>query len=306
MARATTAQIRLRGADLVRALHAAAAFTHADKKSHRHCINLRTVGQDDTMSLVVGGGSPTRVLVASAGKATGDQLAVDLTPGAAAAIVKLFAGSDEVALKHDGKVLAVTAQDQLFDNQRIEVRTLPIDPKADAVRIASTAIVTAENPESGDVALTPDDAVTIAKAAKALGVGYTVEAVQLGDVTGVSVLIGSSAVAYVRGRLVEGQYLPALFETMGDEHAPRDGSPWYADHIHLGHVLDGVAPLSVVKPGEVAGDAPEGQQEADVEPAAAEDTGVDLDDVEADTDLPERPVSLAVVLADDDTVDGAA
>lgn len=302
MARATTTQIRLRGADLVRALHAAAAFTYADKKSHRHCINLRTVGQDDTMSLVVGGGSPTRVLVASAGKATGDQLAVDLTPGAAAVIVKLFAGSDDVALKHDGKVLAVTAQDQLFDNQRIEVRTLPIDPKADAVRIASTAIVTAKNPESGDIALTPDDAVTIAKAAKALGVGYTVEAVQLGDVTGVSVLIGSSAVAYVRGRLVEGQYLPALFETMGDEHAPVDGSPWYADHIHLGHILDGVAPLHAVKTTE------DGMP--DVEAVDGDDAGVDLDD-EVEIELPdlslvERPVSLAAVLADDDTVDGAA
>lgn len=293
MARAATTQIRLRGADLVRALHAAAAFTHADKKSHRHCINLRTIGTDDQMRLLVAGGSPVRVLVASTGLVTGDDLALDLTPGAAAVIVKLFAGSDDVALKHDGKVLAVAAQDQLFDNQRIEVRTLPIDQKADSLRIAALAAVLGE---WTDVPrhLSADMAGAIAKAAKALGVGPTIDSVGYNDVTGARIRFGSGAVAYCRAGEAPAE-LSDAWNDLFDVAAPADESPWYADHIHLGHILDGVAPLHAVKDPDTTD-----------EPVEAEDTGVDLADVEADTALPERPVSLASVLADDDTAAGDA
>lgn len=294
MARATTAQIRLRGADLVRALHAAAAFTHADKKSHRHCINLRTITpRPDEMRLLVAGGSPVRVLVASAGLVTGDDLALDLTPAAAAVIVKLFAGSDDVALKFDGKVLAVTAQDQLFDNQRIEIRTLPIDQRADSVRVAALAAILTDLPEA-PMHLSADLAAAIAKASKALGVGPTIDGVNLNGVDGARIRFGSAAVAFCRASEATA-LLSEAWNDMFDVAAPEDGSPWYADHIHLGHVLDGVAPLHAVKDT----DAPASDDEPGEE---SEDTGVDLADIETDVE----PPSLASVLADDTETGDAA
>lgn len=313
MPRAVTQAARVRAYGLTHALIAAAAFADADKKSHRHrlCLAISTTDDVDDKPgepyLLVSAGGPTRVIAVNAGKALGaDELRCDLSPAAAALIVKVFGASDgDVQLKYDGTRLTVAATDALFDNQKIEVRTLSFDKRADAPRIFATALELAEYDELLRVAITSDATVVVGKAAKALGAAPVIVPVTYHEVPAVAVRIGGQAVAFLRAATVTPDVAP-VWRQLAAADLPEDGDAWYSDHIHLGHVLDGVAPLSVVKPGEVAGDVPEGQQEADVEPAVAEDTGVDLADVEADAALPERPVSLASVLADDDTVAGDA
>lgn len=242
MPRTASPQARVKGSDLVRALHAAAAFTHADKKSHRHRIHLATAPVEDAQVLLVAGGSPTRVLVANAGTVTGDELRLDLTPAAAALIVRLFTGAGDVALKHDGKTLTVTAQDALFDNQRIEVRTPRTDPRSDAIRIAATAINLVDEAVEY-VAISHDNTAAIAKAAKALGIGPMLTAVGYHDSLGVRVTFGKAAIGYLRAT----PSVSALnyWDEATAVGLPAVGSPWYSDHITLGHILDGVAPLNV-------------------------------------------------------------
>ena len=262
MPRTASSQTRVKGSDLVRALHAAAAFTHADKKSHRHRIHLATAPVDDAQVLLVAGGSPTRVLVANVGAATGDELRLDLTPAAAGLIVKLFTGAGDVALKHDGKTLTVIASDALFDNQRIEVRTPRIDPRSDAVRIAATAVNLVDE-QIEYVAISHDNTAAIAKAAKALGLGPMLTPVGYHDSHGVRVTFGKAAIGYVRATPAVSALSYWDAATAGG--LPAIGSPWYADHITLGHILDGVPPLNVTS---LTGNDLDGD---------AADEGVDLD-----------------------------
>lgn len=265
MARAICNQIRVNGNDLVHALQAAAAFTHADKKSHRHRLNLTTVTVDDHQVLLVSGGSPTRALAVNAGEAVGNDLSVDLSPAAAALIVKVFNGSGDVTLKDTGKILAVTAQDQLFDNQRIEVRTLPVDQRADSLRIVAIAINLATESEPY-VAVSHDTAVAIAKAAKVIGNSPMLIPVGYHDSLGVRVTFGKAAIGYARASAA----LSALnyWDAATEESQPLADSPWYADHITLGHILDGVAPLKAP-----LSTVPDNDTEDEDEP----DDGVDLD-----------------------------
>lgn len=243
MARTNTQQVRVSASSLCRALRAAAAFADADKKSHRHRINLRAVNmgtQDEPkMTLVVGAGGPMRVIVVSAGSLDkyDEDFAVDVSVRGAARIVQMFAQTDGVTLKTDGKTLTVAATDAMFDNQELKVIALKPEQRSDALLIAgrlhsrSTTFASSENPISGS------DMACIAAASKAIGVGVEIEDIELGDSGGIRIRIGG-AVAYVRtsGAVTSLAAGWATALTVDVEEA------WQAEHIQVGHILDGALP----------------------------------------------------------------
>lgn len=249
MARTATQQVRTNADTLCRALRAAAAFTDADKKSHRHRINLRTTTWTDDVdeqepaeksALIIAAGGPTRVIAINAGDLTTvDPFSVDISPRAAATIVKLFAAADGVDLKTDGKTLTVTATDALFDNHKLEVKQMQPSTRADAVDIAARIqLIGWEVPDAHAVAVTSETAACISVAAKALGAGVTTEEITIVGVHGVFVKFGAAAVAWARGNQINagiiGHWSGILADDISDE--------WAADTITLQHLLDGAVP----------------------------------------------------------------
>lgn len=290
MARTTTTQqVRVDADTLCRALRAAAAFCDADKKSHRYRINLRKVGwaelddagdtETDRAHLVVAAGGPTRVIVVNGGDldvARGMGFSADISPRAAATIVKLFAAADGVDLKTDGKTLTVTATDALFDNHRLEVKQLQISTRADSVDIAWRIHVTGVDDDLPHaVAVTADTSACFAAAAKALGAGIIVEPVSVRQVLGVRARFGSTAVAWTRAHQVGAglaqKWEGILYGDIGDE--------WTTDDVTLQHLLDGALP----RPGDTV--------TASNDPADA--TGpIDLDALAEDDDASEPGLTV--------------
>ena len=260
MARTVTQQVRTNADTLCRALRAAAAFTDADKKSHRHRINLRVVTwadlvddpdgvrvETDRQHLVVAAGGPTKVIAALAGDLTagnlprGDEFTADISPRAAATIVRLFAQAAGVDLKTDGKTLTVTATDTLFDNHRLEVKLLQPSTRADSLDIAWRIRMTGTDDEfdlPDAVAVTADTAACIAAAAKALGAGVTIEPVTFGKVLGVQARFGGAAVAWTRAHQVSSG-LSGAWEGILDGTITGE---WAAPDVTLQHLLDGAVP----------------------------------------------------------------
>lgn len=266
MARTITTQVRAEAASLCRSLRAAAAFADADKKSHRHVLNLRTAELDPVKGapndhLLVGGGNALRAIVVDAGKIDGrEALSVDITPKSAALIVALFAKAQGLELKTNGKTLTVTSVDSLFDNQRIEVRIVPASKRADAVLVAQRMHALADVQPSSRHRMSASDLAAVAAASKALSAPMNLDDLEYGSGSslGLRVRMGV-AVAYLRARDEAG----ALGDTFRQalDHAVED--QWTQDHVNLGDVLDGVVPtLGTVKP------VPE-------QPTQAEQTAVD-------------------------------
>jgi len=254
MARTPTQQVRVRAYDLTRALRAAAAFTDANKKSHRHRICLRTSSwlQDvdgkptNKAALIAGAGGPLRVINVMAGDLKEfDFFRVDITPGAAALIVKLFSQAGEVELKSDGKTLAVTSTDQLFDNRRIEVRALKPEDRSDSVVIAQRlSTIWEESPTH--LSVSHEASVAIAAAAKALGSNADTNGCLIGGQAGVEILFGHAAVGYSRA-YPAASYSAAWESTLRVNLDPA----WDDEHVHLQHYLDGALPrrsVTIVPP----------------------------------------------------------
>lgn len=141
MPRVKTEQVRVRAYELTRALRAAAAFTDANKKSHRHRICLRTTTwTDDAITtptddivgeksaLVAAAGGPLRVLAVMAGEVkTLDEFAIDITPGAAALIVKLFSQAGEVELSPAWGAILDTGVDDEWRGDLVTLQHLLLD-----------------------------------------------------------------------------------------------------------------------------------------------------------------------------------
>lgn len=266
MARTSTQQVRVSADTLCRALKAAAAFCDSDKKSHRHRINLRaTTWTDDfdaenpaeKSALIVAAGGPTRVIAVNAGDLTTiDDFIADISPRAAALIVKVFGQADGVDLKTDGKILTITANDALFDNHKLEVKQLQISTRADSVDIASRIHLTgldeaADFPDA--VAITAETSACVAVAAKALGASVTSEPVSINLVLGVRVKFGGIAVAWTRAN----QISTGVTRTWEGVLAGDVSDEWASDDITLQHLLDGALP----RPGDAlkaVDDVPDG------------------------------------------------
>jgi hypothetical protein len=283
MPRLKTEQVRVSAYTLTRALRAAAAFTDANKKSHRHRICLRTTtwtddskinldGEQETSersSLIAAAGGPLRVITVLAGDVKElDDFAIDITPGAAALIVKLFSAAGEVELKHDGKTLTVTATDTLFDNRRIEVRALKPEARSDALLIAQRLTSLTGLPDWQPVSITHEASVAVAAAAKALGAPVFVQPIFHGNAAGAELQYASIAVGYTRAHLTGVELSPAwgaILDTGVDDE-------WRGDLVTLQHLLDGALPRRVVT--IVPGGAPD---EPDSEP-------IDLDNLDTGDD----------------------
>ncbi len=289
MPRMKTEQVRVTAYTLTRALRAAAAFTDANKKSHRHRICLRTAtwtddtpiptqgGNTDTTgeksALIAAAGGPLRCLSVLAGETkTFDEFAVDITPSAAALIVKLFSAAGEVELKHDGKTLTVTATDALFDNRRIEVRALKPEVRSDALLIAQRINVVAAL-SSKDITITHEASVALAAAAKALGAPLLINPITHGKEYGAELQYGSIAVGYTRAYQASSILSPAWGAILDLEAAAGAGD-WQDDTVTLQHLIDGALPrrvISIVQPSDSTSEEP------DSEP-------IDLDAIDIDID----------------------
>lgn len=246
MARTITNQIRVKAPDLCRALRAAAAFADSDKKSHRHVLNLRTVELEPVNGkqvdqLVVAGGNALRAIVVNAGAIDGytEPFDIDITPKAAALIVSLFAKAWEVELKSNGKTLTVTAADTLFDNQRIEVRAVPMAARADALLVARRMHALADVSFASSYRMNANDIACVAAASKTLGAGMHTDDLDYGSSKGLRVRMGSAAVAYLRSGTDVANLADVWIQALAHELA----DPWAADHIDLGHVLDAALPI---------------------------------------------------------------
>jgi hypothetical protein len=287
MPRLKTEQVRVPAYDLTRALRAAAAFTDVNKKSHRHRICLRTAmwtddtpiptqgGNTDTTgeksALIAAAGGPLRCLSVLAGETkTFDEFAVDITPGAAALIVKLFSAAGEVELKHDGKTLTVTATDALFDNRRIEVRALKPEARSDALLITQRiAAITSHIPMA--ISITHEASVAIAAAAKALGAPVAMEPISHGKEWGAELQYASVAVGYTRAHLTRASLAPA-WDAILEQELIRVDDPWAGDMVTLQHLIDGALPRRAVTV------LPGGQ------PAEPDGEPIDLDAIDIDQD----------------------
>jgi hypothetical protein len=272
MPRLKTEQVRVRAYELTRALRAAAAFTDANKKSHRHRICLRTTTwTDDAVTsptddvvgeksaLIAAAGGPLRVVAVMAGEVkTLDEFAIDITPGAAALIVKLFSAAGEVELKHDGKTLTVTATDALFDNRRIEVRALKPEARSDALLIAQRINVVATL-SSKDITVTHEASVALAAAAKALGAPLLITPITHGKEYGAELHYGSIAVGYTRAYQASSILSPAWGAILDLESAAGAGD-WQDDTVTLQHLIDGALPrrvVSIVQPSTSTSEEPD-------------------------------------------------
>ena len=277
MARTSTQQVRVSASSLCRALRAAAAFADADKKSHRHRVNLRAVNLGTTevprMHLLIGGGNALRVIVVNAGSLDqfDEEFAVDIAVPAAARIVQMFAKTAVVTLKTDGKTMTVAATDAMFDNQEAKVRALAPEARSDALLIAGRLHTSVGVDDTTLNPMSSSDLQCIAAAAKAIGSGIELEDVELDDSSGIRVRFNADAVGFVRTSAA----WTSLASFWNNALTVEVEEAWQAEHIQVGHILDGALP-NVTALKAVA--------DADAEDA---DEPIDLDAVDTDAELAE-------------------
>ena len=294
MARTSTQQVRVSASSLCRALRAAAAFADADKKSHRHRVNLRAVNlgttEEPKMHLLIGGGNALRVIVVNAGSLDkfDDDFAVDIAVPAAARIVQMFAKTDGVTLKTDGKTMTVAATDAMFDNQEAKVRALAPEARSDALLIAGRLHTRVGVDDTTMNPMSSSDLQCIAAAAKAIGSGIELEDVELGDSSGIRVRFSAGAVGFVRTSAAWTSLAPGWDNALTVEIE----EAWRAEHINVGHILDGALPNVTALKAVADADAEDAAEDEVVDGEVVEDGSdadepIDLDAVDTDTELAE-------------------
>lgn len=245
-----TRAIRTYGPTLAGALRAAAPFIDADKRSHRHRLNLAVheipVKDSTERHLFVAAGNASSAILIDAGKIDElEDFATDITPIGAAILVKLFGGkgAGSVSLTLNTDTLRVTSVDRLFDNQSIEVRTRKGAKGTDSVAIMRRVLAYA-TPGTGDVfsfgalAIGSKDTERLAAVSKLTGSRAVLERFDRNDSQFVLAYIGAS-VAVVPG------YTTGIF--VAAELAAQESDAQWLDEdvvttIQLRHLLNETMP----------------------------------------------------------------
>lgn len=278
---AKTFAIRVFAPQLAPALRAAAPFIDADKRSHRHRINLAvhtiTVKEEEQRHLFVAAGNVSSAILIDVGQVDGlEHFACDITPAGAAVIVKFFGGKDAagVSLTLAGDTLRVAATDRLFDNQSLEVRTRKPGRGTDTIAMMRRVLAmrTTADPAPA-MAIGHLDTQRLAAVNKVLGFRIVLERLALAGETYALAYIGNSVAA-----------IPASTSALPSWHVlpeQDDDDRWLSHpNVALKHLLNETFPSS--------SDAP-----------ATDDEDADDEGAIIDLDTP----TLAVV--SDDEVDAA-